>query len=175
MKAGSSPRGRGKPTWRLLIAQASGLIPARAGKTHVERTGEGAVQAHPRAGGENDLTSTGAAVKAGSSPRGRGKPALGEVVERGLGLIPARAGKTRRAQATPSWARAHPRAGGENMVSAYNTRTQEGSSPRGRGKPLDVARETVAGRLIPARAGKTRAARTRGFGARAHPRAGGEN
>ena len=31
--AGSSPLTRGKPTWRLLIAQAGGLIPAHAGKT----------------------------------------------------------------------------------------------------------------------------------------------
>ena len=32
-KQGSSPLTRGKPTWQLFLAQASGLIPAHAGKT----------------------------------------------------------------------------------------------------------------------------------------------
>ena len=34
---GSSPLTRGKPTWQLLLAQASGLIPAHAGKTRGAR------------------------------------------------------------------------------------------------------------------------------------------
>ena len=50
-----------------------------------------------------------------------------------------------------------------------------GSSPRGRGKPLDVAREAVRGRLIPARAGKTPSVISLDSTGPAHPRAGGEN
>ena len=52
---------------------------------------------------------------AGSSPRGRGKlgAALSDLIS--SGLIPARAGKTPGRWARASLARAHPRAGGENV------------------------------------------------------------
>ena len=50
-----------------------------------------------------------------------------------------------------------------------------GSSPRGRGKLVGLAVVVGGGRLIPARAGKTRLRLRRPIGWRAHPRAGGEN
>ena len=71
-----------------------GLIPARAGKTAgcpCQVTPRGA---HPRAGGENQLSETCIIVGMGSSPRGRGKRVVGVWFPRRVGLIPARAGKT---------------------------------------------------------------------------------
>ena len=72
----------------------------------------------------------------GSSPRGRGKPSPG--VRRGVraGLIPAWAGKTPDLEVNFLLGGAHPRVGGENdqLVSLF--RVLNGSSPRGRGKPL---------------------------------------
>ena len=50
---GSSPRGRGKRTSVLGTSLLSGLIPARAGKTHEVAEAYKARWAHPRAGGEN--------------------------------------------------------------------------------------------------------------------------
>ena len=50
-----------------------------------------------------------------------------------------------------------------------------GSSPRGRGKPVNEVPERLALGLIPARAGKTPSRSPRLSLAGAHPRAGGEN
>ena len=52
-------------------------------------------------------------------------------------------------------ARAHPRAGGENIKAAVSVVVEWGSSPRGRGKRGDVPPRDFFQRLIPARAGKT--------------------
>ena len=53
MKAGSSPRGRGKPLPAAYYDDPARLIPARAGKTCVGVGIGGGLPAHPRAGGEN--------------------------------------------------------------------------------------------------------------------------
>ena len=112
--SGSSPRGRGKRGQDGREAHASGLIPARAGKTHLEGVGGAGAAAHPRAGGENLDGVGGWVADAGSSPRGRGKPCRTGSIRRCLGLIPARAGKTAASTCRPLRRTAHPRAGGEN-------------------------------------------------------------
>ena len=152
---GSSPRGRGKRelTFRCVVFYR--LIPARAGKTLLARAVSAVLGAHPRAGGENlELDDLGW-LRNGSSPRGRGKLRpidLRNVPER---LIPARAGKTPAPSPRLHACQAHPRAGGENMLSWILVGQRDGSSPRGRGKlGRDGGRRRV-GRLIPARAGKT--------------------
>ena len=91
---GSSPRGRGKRGINRRLRRLFRLIPARAGKTTHSSARVTPVPAHPRAGGENIPGASGKIQKAGSSPRGRGKPrAL--IPQRGCPrLIPARAGKT---------------------------------------------------------------------------------
>ena len=70
---------------------------------------------------------------------------------------------------------AHPRAGGENAMSDGQISADEGSSPRGRGKRMVRRVSVTVSRLIPARAGKTKAAAMDAREAQAHPRAGGEN
>ena len=70
---------------------------------------------------------------------------------------------------------AHPRAGGENNWRGEGTTCSEGSSPRGRGKPMSDSGRGIWLRLIPARAGKTGNETVDRSGDRAHPRAGGEN
>ena len=96
LAGGSSPRGRGKQRGSRLGGDELGLIPARAGKTDGQRN-----QRVPAPG---------------SSPRGRGKRRVWSRVFLVRGLIPARAGKTLpRAYRIPQ-RRAHPRAGGENVV-----------------------------------------------------------
>ena len=153
--SGSSPRGRGKRLRRPARMRASGLIPARAGKTAGSPCQVTPRGAHPRAGGENYAPFFSRASWSGSSPRGRGKPIHSRSVAFAVGLIPARAGKTR-AWSWCQWSpAAHPRAGGENRSTASTRRSYAW--------------------LIPARAGKTPARPHCASQTRAHPRAGGEN
>ena len=172
---GSSPRGRGKPRRHNARSAPFGLIPARAGKTPRDGLRCADAQAHPRAGGENQLIDEIVRSDQGSSPRGRGKP-LTAIVPRGTtGLIPARAGKTMTIGMSPSSTRAHPRAGGENWVLIEAFAISVGSSPRGRGKQTVRILSISGDRLIPARAGKTTRMCARARPPWAHPRAGGEN
>ena len=76
-------------------------------------------------------------------------------------LIPARAGKTTGTKPELAYTKAHPRAGGENVIAPVMLDRRLGSSPRGRGKRhIDYFTCLCVG-LIPARAGKTRTATRR--------------
>ena len=155
--AGSSPRVRGKPMSGVSSQGEGGLIPARAGKTG---TGPGVAapgRAHPRACGENELSDIQNITAQGSSPRVRGKPRRDDEQGVRVGLIPARAGKTAQVDPALGQVEAHPRACGENGDIPAGMTFDEGSSPRVRGKRRDPRRRHGRGRLIPARAGKTRA------------------
>ena len=173
--AGSSPRGRGKPAGHPLCPVGVGLIPAWAGKTRRERRIIGGHQAHPRVGGENTHECGSLVHREGSSPRGRGKQSRNGLHARQCGLIPAWAGKTALDVDPTDVDEAHPRVGGENQGDRIFDRSDNGSSPRGRGKPGVVDRDLNPIRLIPAWAGKTRLPRLRSRRRRAHPRVGGEN
>ena len=113
---GSSPLARGKQGPRNEDGLARRLIPARAGKTPPTSAMCSLTKAHPRSRGENNLSEDDSSFWRGSSPLARGKPALGEVVEGGLGLIPARAGKTFRRAECLGPSEAHPRSRGENAI-----------------------------------------------------------
>ena len=112
--SGSSPRGRGKHSNSGIRRHRLRLIPARAGKTWNHSTTTDTAAAHPRAGGENDLTEPIIELMPGSSPRGRGKHRRPSGQVNGPGLIPARAGKTSSSTYRHGSRSAHPRAGGEN-------------------------------------------------------------
>ena len=172
---GSSPRGRGKPGSAMRPVMVAGLIPARAGKTRRRLCLRLSPRAHPRAGGENGGVVEAGAGGGGSSPRGRGKPSRIPVMAVSCRLIPARAGKTRPCSSSTRARRAHPRAGGENLLFGAKSGPQRGSSPRGRGKPTHPQTEIASHGLIPARAGKTEAGARAFADEGAHPRAGGEN
>ena len=112
--SGSSPLTRGKRSLRRRPRPRSRLIPAHAGKTKVYLLGFPAVPAHPRSRGENVTAAYNAAVADGSSPLTRGKRfgrVCGGLI---LGLIPAHAGKTPRANSARTSRAAHPRSRGEN-------------------------------------------------------------
>ena len=172
---GSSPRGRGKHGVQVARSFCERLIPARAGKTVTGRASSARHGAHPRAGGENRYVRVAAIACMGSSPRGRGKHGGGCLDLRHNGLIPARAGKTHAKSEDAGKTAAHPRAGGENNVGSFERHSLAGSSPRGRGKLMRRTMRVCAGRLIPARAGKTSRSESSPPTKAAHPRAGGEN
>ena len=152
---GSSPRVRGKRIPPHQGEEARRLIPARAGKTQGGSPVSWIWRAHPRACGENLMSTRVVAATAGSSPRVRGKPG-----DQGLrlpreGLIPARAGKTSPRPRPRRAAGAHPRACGENRTVLIALSFVAGSSPRVRGKPANPVVHAPLVGLIPARAGKT--------------------
>ena len=175
VRHGSSPRGRGKRRGLGRRGLAFRLIPARAGKTKGKAIVSFDAGAHPRAGGENCRAWNLVGLAVGSSPRGRGKPAVFCDAHGRPGLIPARAGKTTSLHPTTCKPWAHPRAGGENRMSVAVTLSGLGSSPRGRGKRYCQRGNARRGRLIPARAGKTAYSLAAADARAAHPRAGGEN
>ena len=151
------------------------LIPAWAGKTPSRALGARSRWAHPRVGGENFGVDCDDDVRAGSSPRGRGKLALAFFFIAVLRLIPAWAGKTCGPTRRSRLAAAHPRVGGENMLIGRLDGLHEGSSPRGRGKRDMLWQQAGRTGLIPAWAGKTAPRSPRSRLAPAHPRVGGEN
>ncbi len=93
---GSSPRERGAPDPSGREVAVVGLIPARAGSTARWWSGSRRGRAHPRASGEHDGAADDDRVCGGSSPRERGAPSIVLRSSRSSGLIPARAGSTRR-------------------------------------------------------------------------------
>ena len=112
---------------------------------------------------------------AGSSPLTRGKCCARGRRGARHGLIPAHAGKMRRASTIGAHAGAHPRSRGENFVCMDYASHGHGSSPLTRGKfrPAVSARRNHG--LIPAHAGKIQWRAANRNIVRAHPRSRGEN
>ena len=172
---GSSPRVRGKLSLLVFDDGMTGLIPACAGKTSSPASARALRRAHPRVCGENLGFTFEDSVALGSSPRVRGKRAVGVLdgdVDR---LIPACAGKTRRPGGRRSGVSAHPRVCGENNSGAGSGRRGRGSSPRVRGKRSRRRSSGPAVGLIPACAGKTDRQFPLFVQCWAHPRVCGEN
>ena len=93
----------------------------------------------------------------------------------GEGLIPARAGNTRRPSNYRHYRRAHPRSRGEHIASAAPRQAWQGSSPLARGTRWREKPQESARGLIPARAGNTRPDRDPRTRSWAHPRSRGEH
>ena len=172
---GSSPLTRGKPALTAFAPATPRLIPAHAGKTPPAHGQQTDATAHPRSRGENGRPRGIRLVARGSSPLTRGKLAQLADLVAWEGLIPAHAGKTPNTRPSTHSTRAHPRSRGENAEYKALDALDEGSSPLTRGKRrIQGPRRTRRG-LIPAHAGKTRAARVAGRRSWAHPRSRGEN
>ena len=131
--------------------------------------------AHPRSRGENHGEARGRLRARGSSPLTRGKRRPEQVVDLKGRLIPAHAGKTRRATKREARSRAHPRSRGENTYCLQSDQLFRGSSPLTRGKRLFQVGGSAHGRLIPAHAGKTAITSAYKHSVAAHPRSRGEN
>ena len=91
---GSSPLTRGKLDDVMIVAAATGLIPAHAGKTAAGAGLALAHGAHPRSRGENAGLAVPTVRSYGSSPLTRGKRRPRRPHRPLLRLIPAHAGKT---------------------------------------------------------------------------------
>ena len=172
---GSSPLTRGKRPHARRDRPNAGLIPAHAGKTLEDISGECRVEAHPRSRGENRVADLHTRLAEGSSPLTRGKPGI-QPGDSGPGrLIPAHAGKTTGPVPAQPVFRAHPRSRGENEQAIRAGDIVCGSSPLTRGKPPPPASPAATPGLIPAHAGKTSVGGLDATRCRAHPRSRGEN
>ena len=173
MSIGSSPRVRGLLVRQLLRQIELRIIPARAGFTPSPSGGAWSRPDHPRACGVYLVLHVDVHTVSGSSPRVRGLHARpGHLVLR-RGIIPARAGFTRRRGRTPVTKRDHPRACGVYAICATRSSSGSGSSPRVRGLHGEVGLPASGRRIIPARAGFTPSAPRGPRPGRDHPRACG--
>ena len=172
---GSSPRGRGTQSDPNANFEDRRFIPARAGNTIRRDSPRSRYPVHPRAGGEHIGASGIPSSGSGSSPRGRGTHVLAPLGGRAQRFIPARAGNTNRSETDGDAQTVHPRAGGEHRQPYLVTSIVSGSSPRGRGTPVNCPSHAVMARFIPARAGNTRGTSAPQSTRTVHPRAGGEH
>ena len=90
-----------------------------------------------------------------------------------MGIIPARAGFTRRPRWRAPRPTDHPRSRGVYPAQSGPPPHSTGSSPLARGLPRRVLRAARGRGIIPARAGFTRSSRTQTTGRRDHPRSRG--
>ena len=112
-------------------------------------------------------------MSAGSSPLARGLPTRRSRPRPRAGIIPARAGFTRRSPSPRPGARDHPRSRGVYVVNWLVYTAWPGSSPLARGLRLQTGVVRTRKRIIPARAGFTTDAGGRRRGWRDHPRSRG--
>ena len=150
---GSSPLARGLP-------RGDGRIPARPPD-------------HPRSRGvyPNRFRTTWRA--AGSSPLARGLPATSPGQKIRYGIIPARAGFTLLRHLDAGYGGDHPRSRGVYLDEDGVISDLPGSSPLARGLRASRLRDALTARIIPARAGFTRACLRRSSCRRDHPRSRG--
>ena len=109
----------------------------------------------------------------GSSPLARGLLQPEQLLARGSGIIPARAGFTSSGPRRPRSAGDHPRSRGVYLREALAAEISEGSSPLARGLRGLRTRALDVHRIIPARAGFTRVLRRSAPWRPDHPRSRG--
>ncbi len=132
-EAGPSPRVRGAGAVLVVLGDALGTIPARAGSRRDTAGAATSARDHPRACGEQTARRGGPRRRTGPSPRVRG--AAAGVVPGGpqVGTIPARAGSSNSAVTGHRRGGDHPRACGEQGYGLNERRFSLGPSPRVRG------------------------------------------
>ena len=131
---GISPRMRGKPDSPFGGGVGDGNIPAYAGKTVRRRQCPQHWLEHPRVCGENLKQTAAKSIRAGTSPRMRGKRLVSDRELTTKRNIPAYAGKTPTHGLSPLAAAEHPRVCGENKPTGTWHSPVTGTSPRMRGK-----------------------------------------
>ena len=109
----------------------------------------------------------------GSSPLARGLPSCQVPTWAPTGIIPARAGFTRRRSAVTAVSPDHPRSRGVYLDADGHTDETRGSSPLARGLRVPIHPDRLERRIIPARAGFTGREFSRHCRERDHPRSRG--
>ena len=170
---GSSPLARGLLAGGLSAGIIARIIPARAGFTTSRTIRSVRRTDHPRSRGVYYSSSPWGSSAQGSSPLARGLP---DGLDGGLhaaGIIPARAGFTRRRRGQGARRQDHPRSRGVYAPPHGGAGAVRGSSPLARGLPSGDHPAAGQERIIPARAGFTARAAVLAPLAGDHPRSRG--
>ena len=170
---GSSPLARGLHRDRPRHEVIGGIIPARAGFTAVCSHAAAASKDHPRSRGVYRPAMSDHTPPRGSSPLARGLRWVPASWSHARGIIPARAGFTRRHALPQVGDRDHPRSRGVYPPQCARQRSRPGSSPLARGLRGMGMMVGPAGRIIPARAGFTSALAKADTNSEDHPRSRG--
>ena len=149
------------------------IIPARAGFTSLPKPCPCSSRDHPRSRGVYQCFMDDGGQATGSSPLARGLHRERTRGKRPTGIIPARAGFTRRRIARSASRRDHPRSRGVYKGRRDYETLREGSSPLARGLPTRGRRPGGSRGIIPARAGFTDYDRDRVRTEWDHPRSRG--
>ena len=132
---GLSPRVRGKPDGLAAFQFQPRSIPACAGEARKLQHRRLKLPVYPRVcGGSRSLIQP-MPIAAGLSPRVRGKPKREGGVSRGRRSIPACAGEASTALMLLAMAGVYPRVCGGSPKALTDRATDDGLSPRVRGKP----------------------------------------
>ena len=152
---GSSPLARGLLGRGLGEDRVGGIIPARAGFTDSAIRRPDLPVDHPRSRGVYARWGMSTLKSVGSSPLARGLRGCGALPVRGHGIIPARAGFTKRYILLHSLCSDHPRSRGVYSTPKKRRPGPCGSSPLARGllAPRQNGKNAIG--IIPARAGFT--------------------
>ena len=170
---GSSPLARGLQLHTFPQVMANRIIPARAGFTEGPPAAVPARRDHPRSRGVYRPQRQALHQRGGSSPLARGLHPAGPGLLGAGGIIPARAGFTPCCGPTPTRSWDHPRSRGVYTGARVPVCPPTGSSPLARGLRERPWEPRGRPRIIPARAGFTRARRRGSCRRRDHPRSRG--
>ena len=170
---GSSPLARGLLRRLPRFLPARGIIPARAGFTHLRQYSYQRPPDHPRSRGVYKSSHTTMQPVLGSSPLARGLPGHDLPLREIRGIIPARAGFTFYVSVQNIEKRDHPRSRGVYHVKDRPDVRQSGSSPLARGLRGREYSHTLLQGIIPARAGFTTIRDVSSGPLRDHPRSRG--
>ena len=152
---GSSPLARGLRIDLNLVRLKRRIIPARAGFTLVNLSKRFTLMDHPRSRGVYCGLLTAILLINGSSPLARGLPRSTSRRAGRYGIIPARAGFTRRQSIACTARPDHPRSRGVYAGAPFVVSVGAGSSPLARGLRAYSSQGERSGGIIPARAGFT--------------------
>ena len=161
---------RGSPPRCSRLRGAVRSIPARAGEPDLPLRPSGNTRVYPRpCGGAPNRANMFARVL-GLSPPVRGSHRNGDVDQKLLGSIPARAGEPRRKPPRGLYPRVYPRPCGGAASPSSKPDVSSGLSPPVRGSRCLAADHGDQQRSIPARAGEPRRHHARGRAPGVYPR-----
>ena len=131
---GSPPRLRGQRITKQRSDLNVGITPALAGTTSIPRSSAIAFRDHPRACGDNKMSTLSSSLTSGSPPRLRGQRFVSCFHSCTSRITPALAGTTEGLPIKVAYNRDHPRACGDNDNAIVKAPSKLGSPPRLRGQ-----------------------------------------
>ena len=152
---GSPPLVRERLVSSYCLLYASGITPARAGKTLLPSACTAVGQDHPRSCGKDDGYWHVNPSLSGSPPLVRERPPRPMKGAVALRITPARAGKTLGKYSISTEYEDHPRSCGKDTISELSICSVSGSPPLVRERRNYTLPTATSSGITPARAGKT--------------------